>query len=283
VADARFDPILLRYDGLDAKGHVLDLGQLGTSLQGASKLIAVAAHFAVTGTYVKKAPALSVRVMAGEAQGHWYIIPALIFGLAPAVQPVLPLVQELGSKTVEAVVNYVIAKFSGRPSDMDRAMDVIQKSIEEQGATSRTAIEAMRDVVRTMAEANRPSVRAFVAPIGNSCATAQIGRTEYGAVEIDQAMKDAINAETPPEITDERQIRIFLTELDIQSRSCKLSVEGDDDPERRYPGVITDPVVTLPHNPYVDAMAAQHWLTVRAKAEMREGDLERFYISNTAA
>lgn len=282
--ESRFQPIIIRYDGLDADRHELELSLLGTSLQGAAQLIGVAANIVATGRYVKKSPALAVRVHALAATGHCYEIVAIISTIQPVIhpfiQPALPLVKELGSKAVEAIVNYVIAKFAGRPSDMETTLQVVETAMQEQGATSRAAIDAMRDVVRTMADAQRPAARKFVSPIGQSCATALLGSPTNGAIPIDRPMKDAINSEGTPEITDERTYRVLISELDIQAHSCKLSVEGDDDVDRRYPADITDPVVAIPHNVYVTAMAAQKWMFIRAKTRIVDGDLDRFYISN---
>ena len=41
---------------------------------------------------------------------------------------------------------------------------------------------------------------------------------------------------------------------------------GDQDPEKRYAGEITDPTLDIPNNPYVSAMAAKTWLEIKAKA-----------------
>jgi hypothetical protein len=280
VSESRFHPIIIRYDGLDADRHEIELGQLGMSLNGAAQLIGIAANIVVTGHYVKKMPALAVRVYAKETAGRCFEIAAIIATVYPVVQPALPFFRELGSKAVEAIVNYVVAKFAGRPNEMETALQVVETAMRENGETSRAAIDGMRDVVRTMAEAQRPAARKFVLPIGETCATARLGSPNNGAVLIDRPMKDAINSEGTPEITDERAYRVFISEMDNQTHSCKLSVENDDDPDRRYPGDITDPVVAVPENVYARAMAAHRWLSVRAKTRLVEGDLERFYISN---
>jgi hypothetical protein len=60
-----FEPIVLKYEGLEADHNQIDLGQLGQSIQGAARLLASAGTLVETGQYVKKAPAMSVRVVAG--------------------------------------------------------------------------------------------------------------------------------------------------------------------------------------------------------------------------
>ncbi len=62
--DTEFDPIVLRYEGLEASRHLIDLRQVGISIQGAAQILGSAGHVVVTGQYAKRAHALSVRVLA---------------------------------------------------------------------------------------------------------------------------------------------------------------------------------------------------------------------------
>lgn len=281
MSDGQFQPIVIRYDGMDAGRHEIELASLGQSLQGAAKLLGVAANYVATGRYVKKAPALAVRVLAREQRGNCFEIVAVITAIAPVVQPALPFFTELGSKAVEYIVTYILAKFGGRNSEMHRALDLLEAALKENGLTARTSIEAMRSTVELLATGQRPAAKMFVAPIGESCTTARLGSPQNEALEIDKATKDAITAPDPVEITNEREYRVFISELDINTGGCKISIEGDDDPERRYAGEITDPVVKLPHNAYSSAMDDQRWVNVRGKAQIKEGDIEKIYISNS--
>jgi len=60
----------IRYEGHDADGHQIDLSQLGASLQGLARILAVSAHFVQTGKYNKQYSALSVQVVAAPVQEH---------------------------------------------------------------------------------------------------------------------------------------------------------------------------------------------------------------------
>src|SRR5258708_6603111 len=52
------------------------------------------------------------------------------------------------------------------------------------------------------------------------------------------------------------------------------------DADHRVSGEITDPQLHMANNPYSVALATQRWLSVVAKPELREGELERLYISD---
>jgi len=158
------------------------------------------------------------------------------------------------------------------------AMDVAAKALEEMGKTSRAAIDAIERV----ATSQRPAVKLFVAPIGQTCATAQVGDQESGAILVDKPTRDAIEGPEPIEIGDTSQFEILLSELDLKNKSCKFSLRDEDDPDRRTNGEITDPVLSTPNNPYATALNGQRWLTVWGKPQLKEGEIERLYISDLA-
>lgn len=277
--DGVFEPIRIRYDGLDADRHQIELTCLGESLIGASKLLGVAGHFAITGKYVKKAPALSVRVMAQPPKAECYEIIGLLVSLNGA----LPFSPEATTKLVQQIVTYILAKFGGRRDIAERAMDLAETAIQEMGATSRAHAEVTKAAIDLLAEGQRHAARQLVAPVGVTCQTLQLGAPDRGAIEVDKPMRDAICAQEPVETMDELTYQVFISELDMQTHSCKVSLLQDNDPSVRYSGEITDPVVTAANNPYSLAMAKKQWISVRGKAQLKNGVFDKLYISNTAA
>jgi hypothetical protein len=280
MADERFQPIKIVYDGIDADANLVDLGQLGQSLQGAARLLGTAGHIVVTGHYGKKAPALSVRVLAKPVQAGSVEITAILMTLAPFVTPLFPTLADkaidLSTKAVEAIVNYAIASFSKNDEQEKNAHDVAVKSLEEMGHTSRTAIEAMARV----AEGQRAAVRLFATPVGESVATARIGEQKNGAIVIDAVRRAEIDSLGPIEVSNESVYEILFSELDLKNRSCKFRFKSEEE-HQRFNGEITDPLVLLPNNPYSTAMDSQRWLRVRGKLQTRDGDIEKLYISDT--
>lgn len=273
-------PIVLRYEGRDAERHLLDLAQLGQSIQGASKILAAGGHLVRTGSYVKRQEATTVRVLAGQPQGHCYEITAWITTIMPVVVPILPEISDFArgkaGNAVEAIFNYVIAKLAGKKDHAAMAYELAQKSLAETGQTSRAAIEAMRDV----AIAYKPAARQFVAPIGESCEYALVGRPENGAIPIDRNMRAAIEATDPVEIGPEAMYEVLITEIDLQNKTCKFSLPEDTDPTHRHSGAILDPVILNAKNPYSSALNNRIWIRVRGKPELKNGALERVFISN---
>jgi hypothetical protein len=180
-----FDPIILRYEGLDADRHQVDLGQVAVSLQGAAQLIGSASSAMITGQYAKRAPALSVRVYAGIARDGCWELPAIIVPVAPIAAAMFPPIAEIGkraaTRAVTAAVNYVVAKVSGQSNDVKRTLDSLDKAVAELGQTARHGYDA----IERMAAQQRPAARNLVVPIGQSCSVIYLGIKDDGAIPIE--------------------------------------------------------------------------------------------------
>jgi hypothetical protein len=277
-----FDPVILRYDGLDADRHLVDLGQVAVSLQGAAQLIGSAGSAIMTGQYARRAPALSIRVYAGIPRDGCWELPAIIAPVAPVAGIMFPQIAEIGkraaTKAVTAAVNYVVAKVSGQSNDVKRTLDSLDKAVSELGQTARHGYDALE----RMAAQQRPAARNLVVPIGQSCRVIYVGNMDDGAIAIDSSVRSAIDAPEPVEIIETSSYEIFISELDTKNRTCKFSLH-DDDPEHRLIGEITDPVIQAAHNPYLEAFAAQRWIVVLGKAQIKDGEMEKLFISDVTS
>lgn len=153
-----FELIVLRYEGLEAAEHRIDLGQIGHSLRGASQLLGTAASIVSTGEYAKRTATMPVRVLAGvPREGSWEI-PAVIMSTLPAIAQqslFIEMGKQLATKATTAVVNYALATFRKDKKVEELAMETVQKAMAEVGQTSRHAIDA---VVR-MSEQQRSAMR----------------------------------------------------------------------------------------------------------------------------
>lgn len=280
----KIEPIKIVFDGLDAENHQVELGALGIALQGASKLLGSGGQVALTGRFSKKEIANSVRVMALPPQPGSYEFWVLIAsaGVAATV-PLLPYidvaVRTAATKATEALVNATIAKWAGKSKQMDAANDIAVKALEEMGHTSRAAIQLAERVTL----ANHGAVKQIVNPIGISAGTIQIGHSTSGAFPVTEQDRAEIEKTEPIEIGAERTMVVQITELDLVTKSCKLSIVGDDQMNRRVPGQITDPQIAVPNNPYSSAFDSQQPISVKCKPQYADGELDRLYISDVAA
>jgi hypothetical protein len=224
---------------------------------------------------------LAVRVLASPAEARCFQISAHL----ASVLPVLPLLsdtaREAAKKSVEAIVNYMLARLSKNPSEAQRALDLAMAAIASNKEVTLKSLDLAKAAIDKAAEDQRPAARAFAAPIGRSVSTATIGE-QSNAFIVDEKAREAIEDVEPTEIGPAQPYTVSLSELDVATGACKLTIFGDDSDER-YPGTITDPVVQNPRSPYSAALDSQGWLKVIAKPHLREGQLEKLTISDTSS
>ena len=85
-------------------------------------------------------------------------------------------------------------------------------------------------------------------------------------------------AEADLDVGAEKDFEVIISELDMDSGACRLTLV--DDPDGRVAGKITDPLLASPNNPYALALAGKRAITIRAKPTLKEGEIERLYISD---
>lgn len=274
AADALGEPILIRYDGLDADRHEIEMAALAESLRGLSRIIGVCGNLAAAGKFVQHKDALSVRVVVRPAQAHCFELVAALTWISEN-----PLVSATIAGLTTTLIAYVFKRAAGQREEMKQLRGALDLAIKELGTRDQPVVDKLLSTIDKMADALRPAARQAVAPIGETAKTLTVGGTgSANRVTVGAAEKAAILSDVPVEVGDERDYRIVITELDMDAGTCKVALA--DEPENRYAGRITDPAFSSPNNRYVLAMAAREPLRVRAKATLRDGTIDRLFISD---
>lgn len=260
----------LRYDGLDAEAHEIDLAALGLSLQGAARILAVTGNFATTGKYVSKRPAMDIRVVAREPRANCFTLEAI-----------LQFAQQQGlfqggiGAILSALVTWLVARASNNKEEMKHLADSLNKAIEALSLDSADSRGQTMAVIDKMIEALRPAAKQMVAPIGRSCRQMSVG--DY--VVIDEATAEAIRGEDGDEVDQERQYEVLITELDLEKRTAKVRL--DDKSEKRIRAIITDPAINIDGNAYASAFVMRRLIKVMAKSVLRDDEIRMLFISNS--
>lgn len=268
-----FATVPIRYDGMDAEQHQIELSSLGESLQGMARVLAVTGHFVLTQEYVKQYQAHDIKVLVAEPKANCFSIHAVLeFAKQQQV------FAGIAAPALSAILAWIFARSANRRDEMKALKDSLDKAINTLASNNQETIQRMLGTMERMADALRPAVREAVKPIGRTCTQ----MTVDGSIVVDQAAAEAIRSEAIDEVTAEKTWRIRITELDLESSSAKVRLDGDGNQERRIKAVITDPAVKVLSNPYAQALVSQSELAVRGKATLREGEIAQLYISNTA-
>ncbi len=266
--------IPIRYDGLDAERHQIELHLLGESIQGVARLLAVSGHFAATGQYAKQMPALDVKVFVNEPRANCFTLDAVIAFARD---------QQLFAGAVGVVLGpllgWFVARISNNRAEMKALKDSLDKAIGHLANHNADLIPKYLATVEKMAESLTPAMRAAVAPVGKTCSTMRIGSD----VAIDEATANAIRSLAADEVTETRVWDVRITELDLESKSGKIRLEDSElEDEKRFKAVITDPAIAVINSDYVRAFAEQRPIRVRGKAVLRDGEIQTLYVSDTA-
>ncbi|MFG1371523.1 hypothetical protein V5F32_05040 [Xanthobacter oligotrophicus] len=274
--DAIGSQIIIRFDGLDAERHEIELSALATSLSGISRIVGVSANFAATQKLNLHQDALSVRVYATPPEAHCFELFVWVKWAAEQ-----PLISATVAGLTVVLVTYVFKRAAGQKEEMRQLRGALDEAIKQLGTRDQPIVDRLLETIDKMADALRPAARKAVAPIGETAATLTIGSVD-GAQKavVGQAEKEAITSASPVEVDVERGYLIRITELDMDTGSCKVAMDAE--PDARYAARITDPAFSAPNNRYVMAMAAKSTLNVRAKATLKDGEIDRLFISDAA-
>lgn len=273
--DAIGESVLIRFDGLDAEKHELEMSALADSLRGLSRIIGVCGNFAATQRYVQHKDAMAVRVVARAPEAHCFEMWAAVQWAAQN-----PLISTTVGGLFVTLVTYVFKRAAGQREEMRHLKAALDTAIKELGSRDQSTVDRLLDTVDKMADALRPSAKQAVTPIGASASSLTIGSSVDPSrrLVLGIAEKNAITSETPAEVDVERDYTVLITELDMETGACRVAFP--DDLENRIGGTITDPSVRLPNNAYALSMAAVTPLMVRAKATLKDGNIDKLFISD---
>ncbi|TWA76880.1 hypothetical protein FBZ83_11721 [Azospirillum brasilense] len=270
------EPIVVRFDGLDADRHEIELSALGESLKGISRVVGVAANFAATDKFVQHKDALSVRVITRAPEAKCFEVMVWVKWAAEQ-----PLISGTLATLLATLITYIIARAARQREEMRQLRGALETAIKELGHRDQPVVDRLLTTIDKMAEALKPAVKQAVAPVGETAGRLSIGDAAGRQVAVvGPAEKQAIMADEPIEVTDEQTYHVLITELDMETGGCKVALA--DEPEARYAGKITDPAFSIPNNPYALAMAARQPISVKGKATIKDGAIDRLFISDTA-
>ncbi|MEI9890370.1 MAG: hypothetical protein WDN45_06900 [Caulobacteraceae bacterium] len=244
------EPIVIRFDGLDAANHEMELVGLAESLDGMARIIAASSNFAITQGYSLRRDTQKVRVVVAAPKEGCFLMQAYIqyahhhpMFKDYSIQVIAPL--------TASIIAYIFARAANKKEEMKILGANLELAIRELGSRDQPTIDRLLGTIDKMADNLKPAARRAVAPIGASARTLTVGITsvERGVV-IDEADKDAISSPAGLSVDEERGYNVLISELDMQTGACHVDIDGEED-SARYPAKITDPEVALPNNVYV--------------------------------
>jgi hypothetical protein len=275
-----YETLPITYNGGDADRHEINLGELSRSLQGVSKILSTVSNFVITGRYSSNVNVHEIKIMASEPKAKCYQLWVDIQSIASH-----PMFSGFAGSAITIIVNYIIARNSGKKEEMKALSSALEKAIQELGKRDESTFEKLISTIDKMSDGLNSALRQAIEPVGNSCATLEIGEAKYNPKVIDQETKDRILCDDT-ELTEEQETLLKITELDLENKTCKVRIcdkTGNPIPDSmRVKAIITDPSLCLADNPYAHSLIAGKAVRAKHKTEIKNGEIKKFFISDAS-
>lgn len=305
------NPIIIKYEGLDADKHEIELSSFAESLKGLEKIISVAANFAVSQRYVKRRDAMVGRVMATTPSEGSFDFPVIFSWISQ---------NGLASTTVGGLivvlVSYIFSRLCGTKKENEEQRKALEAALKERGNTNEAVIHRLLDTIDNMAVSLRPATKQALTPIGKSASSLSVsskdqkiepfvvGKAEKKAVLSDTRvlsgthvlskkvvlpkkelfyeqpvlLQEVVRSEDTTETLDEMVYDVRFHEMNKDTKTCRISFLNDDG--SRITAVINDPCFKLEENNYIKAFANNTYIPVKARAIVKKGKIIQLVISN---
>lgn len=264
--------ITLRYDGLDAEQHELDLYALGESMQGFARVTGTVAHFAIAHDYKRYFRSHSLRVLAKEPEANCYKVD-LVFEFIKQHQ----MLSGSFGVVVAALLPWLYIRATRR-EEPSAGNDLARIAIEAMAEQNKEVTSRLLDAIEQMSVDLKPAMLQSTSPIATSCETIGI-LTPQGDHFLGRADKDALLLPSANDLSDLTEFTVLITELDLERDTCKARFAHDPE-DRRISCEINDPLLKTPKNPYSSAMDAGDPIVVKAKALFQDFKIKKLYISD---
>ncbi len=279
--EIRFDPVHIRFDGIDAESHKIDLAQFGKAALGISKIMASTAQFVATGNYRQTQRKLDFKVLIGPAEDNCITFEAVIEAIENKDVAVAFLAcGGLLAANIITDVYRLVFKLLWNLFTSSKDSEKTQQELEQKldGVYDKETISKLIDTVHKMADGLLPAAKNATQPINISCETLQFGDTHKNYfVKLDVSDKQAI-IDRDFEFTDLEQHRVIISEIDMKNATCMVSLQ--DDLKRRFKARITDPQIEQANNDYGTATNSKRSVTITAKKKLDKGIVKEFIISD---
>lgn len=265
--------LTIRFDGLDAEDHEIDLFAFGESMQGIARVAGTIGHLVATQEYSRYFRSHELKVLARAPRGNCFSVD-VVFEFVKQHQ--------ILAGTFPAALTGLIAWLLHRSTKKENTAPDLQKMLVElvRDLSAHNANQENRllGILESMVNDLRPSVRKAFVPIGVTCRTLTVIAPQRTDV-YDEADKAVLSMSDGDELTDLLDWVVLITELDLERGTCKARLASELE-DRRISAIVTDPLLKQANNPYSLAMAAGESLPVKAKALIQDGIIKKLYISD---
>lgn len=269
--------IEIRYDGIDATDHVIDMRLFGESLIGLERALSTGLNSLAHGQIVNSRSRPSLEIKATPPRPGSVEFDAVV-EMAKGALPILgPLLVKEGAAIARLLIAAILKKNAGQKKQSEADVDRIVEIAKINAADRANERQFVQDLVDRLA----PSAKSIVSPVGRSCEAISVSDGAE-TTEVDAPMAEAIRSKMPLEVSDMETVTIRFDELDRGKRKARVEIVSE--PGRFVGAEIRDPSYDDFPNAYSSAFNEGRAIQVSAKLSRRreDGELVKLHIMDTA-
>jgi hypothetical protein len=281
VAEIVFEPIRIVYRGLFADQHLVDAQQFGRSLVGTSKIANSILHELLTQQVTHDPRKFRVRFCVGPSRENG-LLQEIIAVVVTGLPLFTPFVTKIGRVFVEEMSKAMIYSVLKRPSDVNKALEVIGKQSEQYSELARSMHEGhmtdkawLQELVTELVREHRRPLRELPDPVGRTVRTMTLGKEN--PIIIDEPTAEVLRSHEGLELGDTVECDVELVGVFKNNGACRIKLLGSD---KVVLGKISDPALDQPNNIYTRALNEGRALRVVAKPTLKDGQLYKLFITS---
>jgi hypothetical protein len=274
--------IHIKFDGLDAANHVVDMRLLGKSLQGYDRIISDGIILFTQKRLPRRGERAPILIKAQAPKEGSQDIFAILQENASVLPFGWQILTDGTSNFIWHWVSFVLERIGGRKADSERHLEAMLEIIKTHSAERAQSEErwlahdaAWRDQLFELVNRLIPAAGQAVAPVGTSASHTGFKAGSSPMTMVDQAMADAIRSKGELDISEMQTIT--LKTEGFRDHDKKLFIVNPE-ADGFLSAIVNDPLFIEETNPYIEAAARKGEIQVKAKLARRAGQLERIYI-----
>lgn len=262
--------INIRFDGLDADDHVIDMRLFGEAMIGLERTLATSLNALAVGS-VQRRSKLMLAIKATPPRDGCVQFDAVV-ELARGVLPILkPALIMAGGQIAKHIIAAVIKRYGGSRAqsslEVEKVLDLLRLEKDDR--------QRERDNLLAVIEMLRPAAVQMMAPVGRSAEKLTVAAAnDDDTSAFDVPMAQALRSRSDLEVSEMQTMRLKVDGVTVHSRTLK--VEDPAEPGRFVTAEVRDPAFTDGENVYTRSVTKE--LEVQAKATYRDGKLHRLHI-----
>lgn len=273
--------VILKYDGLQAAEHRMDMRRFGYAIVGLDHVVTYGIIALTERRMARPRERLDFDVVASEPKaGSLEVLGALVAAYQ-GTQGSLPFLTELLKAKFPDVLwhwlSWVFKSLGGRPKEADPHFSELIDFTETLHKEEKLDRERERQFFLKVLDRLAPHASQVAIPVGESSNLLEFrrpGRPERTQIGVPEAQ--AIRSKEALEVGDPRTMQLRIDGL--VKHTNRGSVELHEEPGRYVPVEIRDPLFEQTPNPYIAAMNSDEEISVTAVPSFKSGELYKLFI-----